>query len=1281
TTLTPQNVNASSFGKLFSYTVDGFVYAQPLEVSQLRMGDGQLHNVLFVATENDSVYALDANDPTAGPRHNGVLWQDSFIDPAHGVTPVPFQDVETGDIRPVLGITGTPVIDRSTDTLYVVTRVKEQPQGGGGPHYITQFHALNLTNGREKNGGPVTVGDTTLNADGSFTNKTPISVPGTGAGSANGVVAFNALRENNRAGLVLDMNVPGHPDGVVFAGFGSQSDFDSYHGWIVGFDAKTLKIVTLFNTDPNGGFGAVWQAGAAPAVASNGDLIFATGNGTFDAFTTTTPPGPAAQGEAGFGLGYADIGQSVGVTFGAAIPSTGVSSTGLFHGGVYPTEKPVAPDVFQPLKGTGIDFTTGSEDPNGPHTFQATLSYHGTTLSETITDQTTGASFSRDYANVDLPTSVGGGTAFVGFGAGTDGRVATIALDSWTYSSGGQTLIDHAGGFASNGDLTATGITTFNGAAADLTNLAIGNGGGQQAGNLFANARVNIQDFSTTFTFQMQPDTGSDPSPLGDGLTFIIQNDTGHRPGPDFGESVLRVSPTPGTMTVVDSFTPFDFKNRDNLDLDTGSGSVTLLPDFPGTAHPHEAVTADKSGRLYLVDVDNMGGFNPGGPDRVLQEFIANPHGLIYSSPVFFDGKIYIQGAGDVIKAFALKLDPATNTMLLDETPVSQGTMVSGFPGEVQSISADGTSNGIVWSPQVDAFASGGPAILRAYDANDLSTPLYSSNQAGPRDTAGGGVKFTTPTIANGMVYLGTQFEVDVYGLLSQSPGQAQQGNVLQTNLVSDLPGVAAVTDPHLVNPWGISESATSPFWISDNNAGVSTLYNTPGQNGAPIAINPLVVSIPTPPNPLDPVGAPTGTVFDTSTGGFQVSGFSKTGAAASASAVFLFATEDGTIVGWNPWVNPKGFAPAKAGTYGIIAVNNSGNNFINPNPLKQTGAVYKGMSIATSASPIFAGDANSTSVIYAANFRSGKIQVYDANFKAVTLPAGAFTDAMLPDGFAPFDVQLLNGKVYVTYAKQNAAKHDDVAGQGNGFVDVFNLDGTLGLAGGKVRLITRGQLNSPWGLAIAPVGFAAIRAPHNDPVLLVGNFGDGLIHAYDAFTGQFLTQLKDPDGEPIQINKLWTLKVGNGGAGGDANTVYFTAGIFNETHGLFGSLTTAAPGSPEGPAEAQMIQADLDVTQLDLQAVLNDISSGASAAMLQQDIQALNAALAQLGQDETRFAADTQDDHSPAAALRAATQRRAMVKALQAESRSLASAHHAAVQGFDLSTLDKVFAGLGKLL
>jgi uncharacterized protein (TIGR03118 family) len=454
-------------------------------------------------------------------------------------------------------------------------------------------------------------------------------------------------------------------------------------------------------------------------------------------------------------------------------------------------------------------------------------------------------------------------------------------------------------------------------------------------------------------------------------------------------------------------------------------------------------------------------------------------------------------------------------------------------------------------------------------------------------------------------------------------------GNVLQTNLVSDLPGVAAVLDPNLVNPWGISESSGSPFWISDNNAGVTTLYNTQG-TPQPIVktLTQNFAIIPTPGHATDPTGTPTGTVFNTdlSAGGFQV-----TNGTTSAAAVFLFDTEDGTLVGWNPGVNPAGSDPAKAGTFATIALNNSGNNLTENDPLKQTGAVYKGLAIANAATAIFPSDTASTTVIYAANFRSGQIEVYDPNFQRVTLPAGAFSDPNLPAGYAPFDVQTLtnNGKVYVTYAKQNDAKHDDVAGPGHGFVDVYNLDGSPGLAKGQVRLISRGPLNSPWGLAIAPQGFAGITAPNSDPVLLVGNFGDGLIHAFDATSGAFLTKLVDPDGEPIQIDGLWALKVGNGGNGGDANTAYFTAGLADETHGLFGSLSTAAPGSPEGPAEGQKVQAALDIFQLDLAAVQQDLSSGITGSQLRQDVQALNAAFKDLARVERNFAHDTKADAS----------------------------------------------------
>jgi uncharacterized protein (TIGR03118 family) len=461
-------------------------------------------------------------------------------------------------------------------------------------------------------------------------------------------------------------------------------------------------------------------------------------------------------------------------------------------------------------------------------------------------------------------------------------------------------------------------------------------------------------------------------------------------------------------------------------------------------------------------------------------------------------------------------------------------------------------------------------------------------------------------------------------------------GTVLQTNLVSDLPGVAAVLDPHLVNPWGISESSGSPFWLSDNNAGVSTLYSVPGANNTPVSINSLVVSIPAPGDPLGASGTPTGTVFNLDggpTGGFKVTGVSRTGQPASAAAVFLFVTEDGTIVGWNPGVNPIGFDSAKAGTYGIIAVDNSGNNFTEPNPGKQTGAVYKGLAIATSATPgtaIFSSDPNTTAVLYAANFRSGQVEVYDTNFKAVPLPAGAFSDQTLPGDYAPFNVQVLGGKVYVTYAKQNADKHDDVAGHNHGFVDVFNLDGSPGLPDGTARLVTRDHLDSPWGLAVAPPTFGSLAGD-----LLVGNFGSGLIDAFDPMTGNFLGQLTDADGEPIQIDGLWALRVGNGRAGGDANTVYFTAGLFEETHGLFGSLTPVAPGTPERLAEQQMVTADQDVLQLAVQSLQADLAAGATGDQIRQDTKAVVTALVNLAEAEVAQVLDARADAGGPSILR----------------------------------------------
>ena len=266
--------------------------------------------------------------------------------------------------------------------------------------------------------------------------------------------------------------------------------------------------------------------------------------------------------------------------------------------------------------------------------------------------------------------------------------------------------------------------------------------------------------------------------------------------------------------------------------------------------------------------------------------------------------------------------------------------------------------------------------------------------------------------------------------------------------------------------------------------------------------------------------------------------------------------------------------------------------------------------------------------LLYASNFRSGKIDVYDSNFHTVTLPAGAFTDPNLPKGYAPFNVQVLNGQGlrHLCQAGRHQARRRGRAG--HGFVDVFNLDGTPGLAGGQVRLISRGPLDSPWGLAIAPTGFAGSVPRTTTPCCWWATSATAASTPSTPRPASFLGQLKDPDGEPIQIDGLWALKVGNGGTGGDANTVYFTAGLFGETHGLFGSLTTAAPGTPEGPAEAQLVQADLDVVQLDLATPsINDITSGAPEATLRQDIKILDAARAQFAHDEIHFSADTRHE------------------------------------------------------
>jgi uncharacterized protein (TIGR03118 family) len=338
--------------------------------------------------------------------------------------------------------------------------------------------------------------------------------------------------------------------------------------------------------------------------------------------------------------------------------------------------------------------------------------------------------------------------------------------------------------------------------------------------------------------------------------------------------------------------------------------------------------------------------------------------------------------------------------------------------------------------------------------------------------------------------------------LAAVNPGIATGITYTQSNLVSDLPGLAAVMDTNLVNPWGISFSASSPFWIADNGTGLSTLYNSTGM------IQSLVVTIPPPAGQPGPA-APSGTIAN------SVAGFLGT---SNVTAHFLFSTEDGTISAWS------------SGTNAVLKVDYSTSN-----------AVFKGLAT---------GSSNGSNYIYVTDFHNGQVDVFDTNYAPVQT-GGSFSDPSIPAGYAPFGIRNINGDLYVTYALQDGQKHDDVAGLGNGYVDVFDPEGHL-----LQPLITQSVLNSPWGLAIAPKGFGGYGGE-----LLVGNFGDGRINVFDPTNGAWVgTLMANTNGLPIEIPGLWAIVFGNGHSGGDAYTLYFTAGINGENDGLFGSIAAVTP-------------------------------------------------------------------------------------------------------------------------
>jgi uncharacterized protein (TIGR03118 family) len=340
----------------------------------------------------------------------------------------------------------------------------------------------------------------------------------------------------------------------------------------------------------------------------------------------------------------------------------------------------------------------------------------------------------------------------------------------------------------------------------------------------------------------------------------------------------------------------------------------------------------------------------------------------------------------------------------------------------------------------------------------------------------------------------------------------------VQVNLVSNQLGVAPLRDTDLVNAWGLAASPGtdqapgSPLWVSDNGSDKATLYN----NGTATTVSKVGLTVGV------TGAAPTGQVFNTDT---NPNDFVVTDASGhSGRALFIFDTENGTIDGWSPGVGATG--PGFS-TVTEVARDNGAN------------AVYKGLAIAQAS--------DGHTYLYATNFRSGRVEAYDSTFTPVELPGGLFADPKLPTGYGPFGIQEIGGELYVSFAKQDAALHDDVAGQGNGFVDVFTNDGAF-----VKRLINRGQLNSPWGLALAPNSFGSFGGD-----LMVGNFGDGSINVYNPNSGARVGDLRQPNGRPIVIDGLWGLRFGNGNAA-KTGELLFSAGPNHESDGLLGKIVVA---------------------------------------------------------------------------------------------------------------------------
>ncbi len=571
--LTPANVGGGAFGRLFTYPVDGHVYAQPLIMTHVTVPGKGTRNVLLIATQHDSLYAYDADNN--GGADGGLLWKVNFGVSAQ--TPNNDWGNRYGpyhDINPEVGITATPVIDPVTSTIYLDVFSHE------GTVYLHRIHALDIATGTERSFSPVAV---------------TASIPGKGVGSAGGILNFDSRRSLNRSAFAL-------ANGILFATYTGYADTDPYHGWVLGFDAATLKPLTnyIFCTSPNSTIAAwgpnagecgIWMAGHGPCIDANTNLFFEVGNGPFNA----------------------------------------------------------------------------------------------------------------NVAN-----------------------------------------------------------------------------------------------------------------------------------GTEYGDSFVRLSGANG-LAPADYFTPYNQAGLASADADLGSGGPIILPDSVGSAaHPHLLVGCGKEGKIYLLDRDHMGHYNPANDNAAVQT-IPGAVGGTWSSPAYFNGTIYYQGSGDVLKAFAV----ANGT--INPNPIGRGSSGVGYPGSTPVVSANGNQNGIVWTIQSDAYGSGGPAILRAYDATNIAVQLYNSSQNLSRDNPGGAVKYTVPVVANGKVYVPAQFGVAVYGLGSflATPTITPKGGVftnsVQVVLDDATPGTTIYYTVDGTTPGTNSILYTGPF-ILTNSASVLAIATQPGANNSGIA-------------------------------------------------------------------------------------------------------------------------------------------------------------------------------------------------------------------------------------------------------------------------------------------------------------------------------------------------------------------------------------------------------------------------------------------------------------